>query len=203
MDKQREQYLPIFRQQMDKWVVLNDDEWGVFTKHLVLKTLSKKDHFIQSGEVCKDLGFILSGSVRLYHVKDGEEITGYFCLNNEFISSYTSFLKQKPSLPYIQALENVLLITLSYTALQQLLNHPVTAHKMERFGRLIAENLIFCYEDRMQGFVTQSPEERYATLLNSNSRILQHIPQHYLANYLGITATSLSRIRKRIAAPGR
>jgi CRP-like cAMP-binding protein len=198
MNKQIEKYLPAYRQQMDKWVILNDGEWAVFKSYLTLKTLAKKDHFTRSGEVCEDLGFILSGSVRLYHVKDGEEITGYFCLNNEFISSYTSFLKQIPGLPYIQALETTLLITLSFNAMQELLNHPVTAYKMERFGRLIAENLIFCYEDRMQGFVTQSPEERYITLLHRNRRVLQHIPQHYLANYLGITATSLSRIRKRI-----
>jgi CRP-like cAMP-binding protein len=203
MNKQIKKYLPAFRQQMDKLVILNDEEWTVFESYLTLRTLLKKDHFTRSGEVCKELGFILKGSVRLYHIKDGEEITGYFCLNNEFISSYTSFLKQIPGLPYIQALENTLLITLSFNAMRKLLNHPVTAYKMERFGRLIAENLVFCYEDRMQGFVTQSPEERYATLLHSNPRMLQHIPQHYLANYLGITATSLSRIRKRIFEPGK
>jgi CRP-like cAMP-binding protein len=201
MDNQIEKQLPVFRQHMDRWVIFNDEEWAVFQKYLMIKTLHKKDYFTRSGDVCKELGFILSGSVRLYHVKDGEEITGYFSLNNEFISSYTSFLRQKPGLPYIQALEDVLLITLSYSALQQLLNHPVTGYKMERFGRLMAENLIFCYEDRMQGFVTQTPEERYRMLLNSNLRMLQHIPQHYLANYLGITATSLSRIRKRIFQP--
>jgi CRP-like cAMP-binding protein len=166
MDNQIEKQLPVFRQHMDRWVIFNDEEWAVFQKYLMIKTLHKKDYFTRSGDVCKELGFILSGSVRLYHVKDGEEITGYFSLNNEFISSYTSFLRQKPGLPYIQALEDVLLITLSYSALQQLLNHPVTGYKMERFGRLMAENLIFCYEDRMQGFVTQTPEERYSIYRN-------------------------------------
>lgn len=198
MEAQIEKYLPVFRQHMDKLVIFNDEEWSVVTKYLNFKALHKKDHFTRAGDVCKELSFILFGSVRLYHVKDGEEITGYFCLNNEFISSYRSFIKQEPGLSSIQVLEDTLMITFTHSALQQLLDNPVTAYKMERFGRLMAEHLICCYEDRVQAFVTQNPEERYTALLNSNPRILKHIPQHYLANYLGITAVSLSRIRKRI-----
>jgi CRP-like cAMP-binding protein len=201
MDKQIEKYLPIFRAQMDKLVVFNDEEWAIFTNYLSLKSLRKKECFIQSGDVCKQIGFIISGSVRLYHIKNGEEITSYFCLDNEFISSYKSFLKQERSISSIQVLEDTLLITFTHKAVQQLLANPVTAYKMERFGRLIAEYLICCYEDRVQSFVTQTPEERYSALLISNSPMLQRIPQHYLANYLGITPVSLSRIRKRIFEP--
>jgi CRP-like cAMP-binding protein len=201
MDQQLEKYLPIFRQQLDKWVIFTEEEWAILAKQLTFRSLLKKAHFTQAGEVCQELGFILSGSMRLYHVKDGAEITGYFCLNNEFISSYKRFLTQAPGIPFIQALESTLLITFRQAAWQQLLAHPVTAHKMERLGRLIAEQLIFCYEDRVQAFVTQTPEERYATLLTSNPRVLHHVPQHYLANYLGITPVSLSRIRRRLFKP--
>ena len=201
MAMQLEEYLPAFKQQLDKWVVFNDEEWAILKNHLQLKTLAKKEHFVQAGEVCQELAFILFGSVRLYHVKDGEEITGYFCLDNEFISSYRSFLKQEHGGSFIQALESTLLITFSHAAIQQLLANPITAYKMERFGRLIAEQLVFCYEDRVQAFVTQTPEERYTALLMSNARVLQHIPQHYLATYLGITPVSLSRIRKRLTEP--
>ena len=203
MHSEIEKYLPAFRQQLDKLVIFNDEEWGIVSQHLQLKTLRKKEHFTRAGSTCKELGFILSGALRLYHIKDIEEITSYFCLEHNFICSYKSFLKQQPGFSYIQAITDALLITISYDGLQQLLNHPITAHKTERFGRRIAEDLIFCYEDRVQAFVTQSPEERYMSLLNDNSRILQHIPQHYLANYLGITAVSLSRIRKRILEPGK
>lgn len=201
MDKQLEKYLPAFRQQLAKWVFFTDEEWALLTNQLQLRSLAKKAHFTQAGEVCQELGFILTGAVRLYHVKDGEEITSYFCLNNEFISSYKSFLKQVPGSSFIQALEATLVITFSHSAIQQLLAHPLTAYKMERFGRLIAEELVFCYEDRVQAFVTQTPEERYASLLTNNPRVVQHIPQHYLATYLGITPVSLSRIRRRLVAP--
>lgn len=198
MDPKIENYLPAYRKQLDKLVVFNDEEWAVFKEHLRLKPLKKKEHFTQSGDVCKEVGLIMSGSVRYYFVKDGEEVTNYFSLDNDFVSSYKSFLKQEPGLPSIQSLEDTVLITFTNKAIQQLLNNPVTAYKMERFGRLIAEYLICCYEDRVQSFVTQTAEERYATLLNNNSLLLQRIPQHYLANYLGITPVSLSRIRRRM-----
>ena len=198
MDSQIENYLPAYRKYLDKLVVFNDEEWGFFEEHLRVKTLKKKEYFTRSGDICKEVGFIISGSMRFFFVKDGEEITNYFCLDNEFVSSYKSFLRQEPVTSSIQALEDSILITFSNKAIQQLLNNPVTAFKMERFGRLIAEYLICCYEDRVEAFVTQTAEERYAALLNNNSHLLQRIPQHYLANYLGITPVSLSRIRRRM-----
>ncbi|QJD94699.1 Crp/Fnr family transcriptional regulator [Mucilaginibacter robiniae] len=193
----------VFRKQLKNLVVFNDEEWTIFEQYLQLSTLKKKDHFIKADEVCKQVGFIVSGSVRLYHLKDGEEITGYFCFENEFISSYKSFIQQQPGYAYIQALEDTLLVIFDYKSLQQLLANQITAYKMERFGRLIAEYLICCYEDRVHSFVTQTPEERYAELLNSNAPLLQRVPQHYLANFLGITPVSLSRIRKRMFEPAR
>jgi len=82
--------------------------------------------------------------------------------------------------------------------MEQMLQNPLLAYKMERFGRLIAEHYLCCYEDRIASFITQSPEERYLQLLQTGKDILQRMPQHYIANFLGITPVSLSRIRKRL-----
>lgn len=195
------QALNIYRENLKTFVVFTDEEWLLFCQHLQCKTLKKKEFFIEAGQVCAEVGFIVSGSVRLYNVKDGEEITGYFCLDHEFVSSYKSFLTQQPSIPYIQALEPTQLVIFTHTGLQQMLINNQLAHKMERFGRLIAEHLICCYEDRLAAFIIQTPEERYLHLLNSNTNILQRIPQHYIAQFLGITPVSLSRIKKRICLP--
>jgi CRP-like cAMP-binding protein len=193
-----EAYLPAFRKQLEMFIVFNEEEWKLFKCHLQLVTLEKKAYFVEAGDVCQRVGLIVKGAVRLFQVKDGAEITNYFCLDNEFVSSYKSFLKQEPSQTYVQAMESTLLVTFTHQGVQQLLANPVTAYKMERFGRMIAEYLICCYEDRVLSFVTQTPEERYAQLLNCNSEIFRRIPQHYLANYLGVTPVSLSRIRKRM-----
>jgi CRP-like cAMP-binding protein len=190
--------LQIFRQQLEKYVTFNEAEWIIFIQHLNFQSLKKKKHFAEYGKVCSDIGFIVSGSVRYYVVKDGEEITGYFSFENEYTSSYKSYLTQEPAVNYIQALEDTLLIVISHKNMQLMLNNAMLAYKMERFGRLVAEHYLICYEDRMSSFINKTPEERYLELLTTGKEVLQRMPQHYIANFLGITPVSLSRIRRRI-----
>lgn len=189
--------LAIFRAGLAKFITFDETEWSEFISYLSYSALKKKDHFTVNGKVCDDIGFIIKGSVRYYHVKEGIEITGYFSFENEFVSSYKSFLKQQPSIGYIQALEQTEFIVISYKNMQLMLNNPILAFKMERFGRLVAEHYICCYEERITSFVTQTPEERYIHMLENEGNILLRVPQHYIANFLGITPVSLSRIRKR------
>lgn len=190
--------LQIFRGHLRIYIDFNEAEWILFSQHLSFAKLKKKQYFAESDKVCNKVGFIVKGSVRYYHIKDGEDITGYFSFENEFLSSYKSYLTGLPGHVYIQALEDSLLITFTKKDMDEMLNNPMLAYKMERFGRLIAEHYLICYEDRVTAFVTQTPEERYLELLSTGREILQRMPQHYIANYLGITPVSLSRIRKRI-----
>ncbi|MBC7828948.1 MAG: Crp/Fnr family transcriptional regulator [Chitinophagaceae bacterium] len=192
--------LQIFRKNLEPFVVFSDEEWILFCNRLHLRRIKKKMKFAAHGKICNEVGFILNGSFRFFFVKDGIEISNYFSFQNEFISSYRSFLKREPSLINIEAMEDSQIIYFSYTSLQELLKDERVVLKMERFGRMIAEYLICCYEERVVSFVTQTPEERYRLLLESGDDLLQRIPQYYLANYLGITPVSLSRIRKRIFA---
>jgi len=173
----------IFREQLKKYVEFNEAEWIVFAPYLSFVTLKKKKNFIEPGIVCKDVGFIVKGSVRYFHVKDGEEITGYFSFENEYVSSYKSFLTQTPSLHYIQALEDTDLITITQKNMQAMLANPMLGYKMERFGRLLAEHYLICYEERVSSFITKTPEERYLDLLSTGREILQRMPQHYIAHF--------------------
>jgi len=188
----------IFREQIKKYADFNEAEWIVFCQHLEFRSLKKKKFFIEPGTICKEFGFISKGAVRYYHVKDGEEITGYFSFENEYVSAYKSYLTQTPASNYIQALEDSELIVISRKNMELMLANPLLAYKMERFGRLIAEHYLICYEDRVSSFITKTPEERYIDLLSTGRDILQRMPQHYIAHFLGITPVSLSRIRRRI-----
>jgi len=195
--------LIIFRKAIVPYVIFNEDEWQEFTKLLTFTRLKKKQHFATADTICDKIGFVVTGSVRYYHIVNGEDITNYFSFEEDFASSYKSFTTQTLTITYIQALEETRLINITYNAWQQMLAHPLLAYKMERFGRLIAEHYLCCTEDRMNSFVTQSPEERYLHLLQTQNGkdILHRMPQHYIANFLGITPVSLSRIRKRILEP--
>jgi len=193
--------LIIFRKAILPYVVFNEDEWQEFTSLLTFTKLKKKQHFATADTICDKIGFVVTGSVRYYHIVNGEDITNYFSFEEDFASSYKSFTTQTLTITYIQALEETRLINITYNAWQQMLSHPLIAYKMERFGRLMAEHYLCCTEDRMNSFVTQSPEERYLQLLQTGRDVLKRMPQHYIANFLGITPVSLSRIRKRILEP--
>lgn len=198
METLKEKYLNDYRAFSKDYVDFTDEEWAIFTADAILRTIKKKELFTDIGEVENFVGFIGEGSVRFYFVKDGEELTNYFCFSGEMISSYNSFLRRTPSLIAIEALEPANIVCLSYKTVRRLYADERIAHKAETFHRKIAEHLLGCYEDRVMAFVTQSAEERYQNLFKEGRQILNRIPQHYIANYLGVTPVSLSRIRKRI-----
>ena len=190
--------LNIYREFLKQYVVFNEAEWILFTQHLTFTSLKKKQFYAVPDKICDKVGFIVTGSMRYYYVKDGQDITNYFSFENELVSSYKSYLTNQPGFTYIQALEDTLLINFTRNAMEQMLANPMLAYKMERFGRLVAEHYLCCYEDRVASFVTQTPEERYLQLLSTGKEVLQRMPQHYIANFLGITPVSLSRIRRRV-----
>lgn len=201
MQKPSELQLLVYRKYLERFVVYTDEQWTIFSEELQLRKIKKKEFLIEAGKVCNEVAFILRGAVRYYHVKDGAEITNYFSVENEMVSAYKSFLTQLPSALSIEAIENTQVIIFTKKSLEKLLDNERINMKMERFGRIVAETLFCCFDDRLTAFIIQSPEERYRALLESGSTILTRIPQHYIANFLGITPVSLSRIRKRLTKP--
>lgn len=190
--------LPIYREKIKNYITFNEEEWDVFIDFLNIKKLNKNECFVTTGAICEELGFIFKGSVRYCSIVDGEEITGYFTFENNFVTALKSYLTGEPALYDIKTLEETFFITISKQHMQAMLEHPLLCCKMERLGRLIAERFNILFEDRIKSFIVQSPEERYLDLLESGQAIVQRIPLQYIAQFIGITPVSLSRIRKRI-----
>ncbi len=191
----QDEYL-LLRNHIASFVPLSDVDWELLALHLSKRILKKNRLFIQEGKKANEIGFVLEGMFRQYYTKDGEEKTTYFFFENHFISSYISCITGKPSLITIEALSQSTYISFPYKVLLELYEKSMV---WQKFGRLIAEYLGIGLEERMVSLLLQSPEERYTELLNSNkTKILERIPQHYIANYLGITPVSMSRIRNRL-----
>lgn len=190
-----------YRESIKKYITFTDDEWDVFNAFLKIKKLRKNECFVEFGKICNELGFIVKGSVRYCNVVNGLEITGYFCFENSFVTALKSFLMSEPCLYDIKTLEETFLVTISKKDMQFLFEHPLLSCKMERFGRLISENFNILFEDRLKSFVLKTPEERYLELLESGKDTVNRIPIQYIAQFIGITPVSLSRIRKRILNP--
>ncbi|ARK10352.1 Crp/Fnr family transcriptional regulator [Fibrivirga algicola] len=184
------------RQQIERFTPLSDDEWHMLTPHVRVETIQKHQFFAEAGKQANEVALVLEGSFRHFYTTDGDEKTTYFYFEGHFISAYMSCITQTPSRLTIEALSPARYIVFPYTILSALFEKSIT---WQKFGRLIGEYIALGLEDRMVGLLTQSPEDRYLALLKSSKKkILDRIPQHYVANYLGITPVSLSRIRSRI-----
>jgi CRP-like cAMP-binding protein len=183
------------RQAINKFIRIKDDDWNLLEPHLYDKQVKKHEYFAEEGKIAKEVGFVLNGNMRHYYTRDGQEKTTYFYFENHFVAAYISCITNTPSRLTIQAITECELLVFPYLVLQQLYEQ---SHTWERFGRLLSEYLAIGLEDRMTGLLLLSPEERYKELLEGNKgKILERIPQHYIASYLGITPVSLSRIRNR------
>lgn len=184
------------RQQIDQFVSLTDDDWALLQPHLTIATLKKHGFFAQEGHIATEVAFVLDGMFRQFYTKDGDERTTYFFFEGHFLSAYISCLTGQPSQITIEALSDSTYITFPYAVLRDLFEQRMV---WQKFGRLMAEYLTIGLEERMASLLMLSPEERYLALLEGNrKKILERVPQHYIANYLGITPVSMSRIRNRI-----
>ena len=160
------------------------------------KTLGRNQRFIEAGEVCDKLAFIHQGIVR-YHLitPDGTDVTKDFGFANWFTTAYSSAVTHTPSQICISAVTETMLTLWPFDTLTRLYDVDI---EWQKFGRRMAEMLYLRKEVREIEFLVDSATERYRHLIERFPHELKRIPQHYLASYLGITAESLSRIRKSI-----
>ncbi|MCP9765642.1 Crp/Fnr family transcriptional regulator [Lacihabitans soyangensis] len=175
---------------------LEDSELKAYYLSFQLKVFKKKEFLLKPGEICNFIGFVNKGLTRQFYTNNNVEITVYFAEENKYTTEYTSFLSRKPSYFYIEALEETEVLMVNYDRMQELYSKSLNG---ERLGRLICEQVYLFLAERNLSLLIESPEERYLKLGRDFPHILQRVPQHQIASYLGIKPESLSRIRKRMS----
>jgi CRP-like cAMP-binding protein len=180
---------------IDRIVDVTDQEWKAHRECLTRRFLKKGEFLIREGQVCSYVSFVNKGSFRVYKDLNGEEIAKHFFFAHEYATEYVSFLTRTPSEIFVKALEDCELIELHYDKIQVLYEEfPV----WQKYGRLMAEQIFLQVAERSHRLLYHTPEENYLKLLQDRPDIIERIPQHYIASYLGIQPESLSRIRKRM-----
>ena len=174
----------------------DDSELKTIMPYFEPKKYKKKTTLLDVGKVSNEVFYLIKGCIRLYCEKDGEEFSTYFFTENMFAGSYDSFLSRKPSKVAIETLEECEVLVLTHEAQEKLYD---IFPKMNEFIRKAIEQRFVLLHDLFISYLLNSPEERYLMLQKDRPELLQRIPQHQIASFLGITPVSLSRIRNRVA----
>ena len=158
------------------------------------KELNKGELFLKAGKVADEYLFLESGFIRSYLFDtEGEEITTNFYSQNELVFEVSSFFQRVPSQEYFEATTNCTGWFLTYEKLNRLFH---SLPEFREYGRSVLVRGFIAFKLRTISMINKTAEERYEMLITSSPEIFKNVPLKYIASYLGVTDTSLSRIRK-------
>lgn len=178
-----------------KTAVFSDNEINELLELLTVESVKKNTVLVKEGQICNACYFVLRGCLRQYVIADGIEKTTAFYTEEQAVNFFTSYTKQTASSSFLCSTEESILLIGNPTQEAELY---IKFPKLAQLTQKMVQQDFGKTQDDFTKFITSSPEERYLNMLNEQPELLQRVPQHQLASYLGITAGSLSRIRKRI-----
>ena len=171
------------------------DEEALIVATFQPKKLRKKQYFLEEGNVCKYVGFIVKGAMRQYSVDDkGVEHVVQLYIENYWASDRESAVMLTPSKYYIDAWENTELLIATVADMLDLIE------KIPSFGqmtRLMDQRSFIASQRRLNSNISNTAEKRYEEFASNHPQFIQRFPQHLVASFLGITKETLSRIRKQ------
>ena len=181
----------------NRMIPLNNEEKDLVTAKFHPHLFLKKQFALQHGDVCEYFCFVVRGCLRLYKVDEkGTTHVLQFAIDNYWISDLSSFHKRAPSKFEIDALEDTVVLRISY---DDLIDLYIKAPKFDRIFRVLLENHFMHEQERLGQLFSSTAEERYQFFIENHPRLVTRLSQVQIASYLGITPEFLSRIRNRLA----
>jgi len=188
----------LFFGEFNKKIALTLEEQDLIKKYLTPKKLRKKQYLLQEGDVCKFIAFVEKGALRQYSLdENGNERIIQFALEGWTISDLYSFLTGEAATYHIDALEDSELVLISKAAHEELLQKVA---KYETYTRLKITGAYIAMQKRLTSIISSPLEERYSSFIALYPDIVQRVPQHMIASYMGLQPETLSRIRRRISS---
>ena len=163
----------------------------------VQKKVEKQAYFLREGDITRTYWFMESGLARSFAIDvDGKEVTTDFFSTGDIVIDWASLMLQHPTREYIQALEPCIVWEIDFETFQELF------HSIEGFreaGRTRLVESYFVSKNHRVSMIMDQAKGRYLRMMKTQPEIIQKAPLKYIASYLGITDTSLSRIRKDLS----
>jgi CRP-like cAMP-binding protein len=176
------------------FIIKDNPKWAQLQDLVIERQIAAKTILLNEGEISAHAHVIKKGCLREWFNKDGKEITFQFFFEGQAVASIDSFLNNQPSLYTIESIESSIIYSISKDKFEAI-NQQFPEFK-EKFQELMYQRFRN-YANLFLSRIKDSPKERYEDLIQNNPQIIKRVPQHYIASYLGITPTSLSRIRNR------
>ena len=187
----------IFREELEKRISIPEGQFEQFLNLWEYKKFKRNEFILKAGEIPKFTIFVLKGCLRQYVVNEqGEESIVYFAEERHFIGDLPSVRNKTVSIYNFQAIEECELLTISADNWEEaFVKFPWWAEAHLKGYQKWAALLQQQFAERH----TLTGEERYLNLLKAKPKLFQRVPQHAIASYLGLSAETLSRIRKKIS----
>jgi CRP-like cAMP-binding protein len=151
---------------------------------------------LRDGQTCNYIWVVITGLLRMYYIKDGDEVCSRFMEQTHMAMSIKSFYSRQPGYEYIETLEPCVLARIHKDELEKIYREY---DEFNYIARVITEQYFIRSEERLFLLRKKSAEERYLYFLETYPQMVQRVPLTYIASYLGLTLETLSRIRKKLA----
>lgn len=179
---------------ISKYISLTEEEKNVLLSLDLFHSVRKGSILLNEGQKSQESYFVLQGCIRVYYIIDGEEKTTAFYTEMEGLTPHC-VINKAPSDYFISCIEDcILLVSNADMSVEVNSKFP----KFDTMCRMLSEELLAKKQIDFDEFKTSSPEQRYLNLIQKRPDLIQRVPQHQLASYLGIKPQSLSRLRARI-----
>lgn len=177
---------------------LDDSKWIEYTSYFNRLEVATKTILLEEGEISKKLFIIEKGCIRVWFNNNGKDLTTQFFFENQSVASIESFMKKKPSPVVIETIEPSIVWWIQKSDLDKILEEIKEIPELrDRFISMLFERT-FDYMKHFVSFIKDSPTQRYHNLIEERPQVLQRVPQHYIASYLGVSTVHLSRIKSQL-----
>lgn len=185
----------VLRNFIETFKTFAPEEIDAIVAHTQLKSFKKGTIILREGDVASTCYFIISGCIRQFQLVNGDEKTTAFFQEGQAAILYSSYLNKVPSEYYLSCLEDCILVAGTREEEEKLhRQYPKLAYLVHT---LMPEDYLKM-QQRLAALSNYNPEERYRMLLQLQPELMNRVPLHQLASYIGVTPESFSRIRKRV-----
>lgn len=189
--------IDILKKYMSDFTSMSEDEQQVISESLQIEEYKKGKYLLRQGEISTiKCYFVLMGCVRQFFIEEsGKEVTSNFFTEEQAIPLINEKTQDKLSKYSLVCVDDCILVVGDVDSENIMFNkYP----QLEMMIRKMMEINLGEMQEKLGEFISSSPEDRYKTILRQRPQLIDRVPQHQLASYLGITPESLSRIKKRI-----